>query len=180
MLGTNLCAEAHPCFTSCCLWRIFILLRFALFCCCWFLFCFVFFFHEIFWDKWIKEWDHKIPPDKILSALFACFSWRLCSQEDRKSHRPASHICLDSKGGFWSHTTLYLLCKTKLFCELSETLICPWQYFKVFQWIFSLTVFAGCQLCHLGVSLRQLQLERSPKQEKCCYLFNLALTFNHK
>lgn len=37
------------------------------------------------------------------------------------------------EGGFWSHATLYLLSKAKLFCELSKTLICPWQYFRVLQ-----------------------------------------------
>lgn len=120
-------------------------------------FCFVFPMRFPGGNEW-RNGITRFPHDEIWSDPVARSSRKLCSRGQEKPQSSFLYLCLDSKGGFRSHTTLYLLCKAKLFCELSETLICPWQYLRfcsksaAWQWsqdVSSVTWKLPSVRCHL-------------------------------
>lgn len=95
------------------------------------------------WQKWLREWGCEHPPGEACPDPFpwACYSlWRL-----KPPHTASKCQHVHTKLCFLSHVALCLLCKAKLFCELSQTLICPWQNFGVLQQICRLIVLAECQ-----------------------------------
>ena len=85
-----------------------------------------------------------------LSSSFTLSPWE-AGVLGRPEKAPTTflYLCLAPGVAFLSPIAPRLLCKVKLFCELSQTFICPWQYLQSFAVNLQTDSVSKCQFLSL-------------------------------